>query len=292
MFGFSPCAVPWSTIADLIRLRNQTGFFLLVLPTLWALMLASNGRPPVPMILIFIAGAFLMRSAGVTINDFWDRDLDRQVQRTQARPLASGRLHPAAAMLLMLLLIAGAAGLVSMLNPLTRLLALIGLLLAVLYPLAKRVIPAPQAVLGVAFGWGAIMAWAAVRNEIAWPAVNVFLATVCWVIGYDTIYALQDKDDDVRAGVHSTAILFGRWVWLGVLLVLIGMIAILAVLGAELALAQPFYVAILASTAWFGYQAWQLKRGISERKAFALFKQHVWIGSLILSGIWAGIVFK
>ena len=292
MLGFSVCAVPWAALADLIRLRNQTGFVLLLLPTLWALVLASNGTPPISLVLVFTAGAFTMRSAGVTVNDLCDRDVDRQVRRTRHRPLASRRLRPATAIALAVVLFACAAGLVSMLNALTVALAVIGLILAVLYPLAKRVISVPQVVLGVAFGWGPLMAWAAVRNEIASPAVLLFLATVCWVIGYDTIYALQDKADDMRAGVRSSAIRFGKWVWLVVLLLLIGMTAILVVLGIDLNLAEPFYVAVAAAIAWFGYQAWQLKSGISQTRALILFKQHAWIGALILIGMWAGLALK
>jgi len=275
---------------ELIRLRNQTGSLLLLFPILWALVLAAGGRPSLSLALIFIAGTFLMRSAGVTINDWWDRDLDRQVDRTRMRPLAAGRLSSAAALSVFTLLILMAMGLLSLLNPLTVALAPIALALAVLYPLAKRVLPIPQAVLGAAFGWGSVMAWAAVRNEIEWPAVGVFAATVCWAIGYDTIYALQDRDDDGRAGIHSSALYFGKWVWVAVLLVLLATVGILAVVGAALGLAAPFYVALLAATLWFVYQVTRVRQGVSRSEAFTLFKQHVWIGALILGGIWSGLL--
>jgi 4-hydroxybenzoate polyprenyltransferase len=272
-----------------MRLRNQTGSLLLLLPVLWALVLATGGRPPLSLMLIFIIGTFLMRSAGVIINDWWDRDMDRQVARTRTRPLAAGRLAPPTALALFAVLILMAAGLLALLNPLTRALASIALSLVVLYPLAKRVLPIPQAILGVAFGWGAVMAWAAVRNEIGWPAVGIFIATICWAIGYDTIYALQDRDDDDRIGIRSSAVLFGKQVWLAVFLVLIGMAAVLAVVGVALNLAMPFYFALGAAILWFGYQARRLRKGVSRSEAFALFKQHVWIGALILCGIWAGL---
>ncbi len=283
-------AFHWSDVAELIRLRNQTGTLLLLFPTLWALVLAAGGRPPLSLTLIFITGTFLMRSAGVTINDWWDRDMDRHVDRTRNRPLAAGRLPPAAAMALFMLLSLFAAGLASFLNPLALALAPIGLLLAVFYPLAKRVLPIPQAVLGMAFGWGAIIAWAAVRNEIGWPALGIFIATICWAIGYDTIYALQDRDDDSRAGIRSSALFFGRRVWLVVLLVLIAMTLVMALVGVALSLALPFYVALFGAALWFGYQAQQIKKGVSSRNALALFKQHVWIGALILGGIWGGLL--
>jgi 4-hydroxybenzoate polyprenyltransferase len=286
---FSP---QWSALADLIRLRNQTGTFLLLFPTLWALVLAGDGHPPFSLLAIFAAGAFVMRSAGVTINDLWDRNLDRRVERTRDRPLASSRLAPKVAVGVFAALILLAAGLVALLNPLTIALAPIALLLAAFYPLAKRVTPLPQAVLGIAFGWGAIMAWSAVRNEIGWPAVGIFLATVFWAIGYDTIYALQDKDDDLRVGVRSTAILFGQWAWLAVLVVLAMMVAILTMVGMATNLARPFYLALFLASVLFVYQAWRIKHGVSQALAFLLFKQHAWVGALTLAGIWSGLLFR
>ena len=291
-----PCwrvrALPWSDIAELIRLRNQSGSLLLLCPTLWALVLAADGRPPLRITLIFIAGVFVMRSAGVLINDWWDRDLDRRVTRTRTRPLAAGRLSPITALALFCLVILLAAALVVYLNPLTIALAPIALTLAVLYPLAKRVIPIPQAVLGMAFGWGAIMAWSAIREEIEGPAVGIFLAAIFWAVGYDTIYALQDKEDDGRTGIRSSALLFGRWAWLAVLLMLLAMTATLAAVGAALNLAAPFYLTLLTTVVWFAYQARRVKQGVSGPEAFGLFKQHVWIGVLILGGIWTGLQFR
>ena len=280
----------WTDVAELIRLRNQTGSLLLLFPTLWALVLAAGGRPSLSLVLIFIAGTFLMRSAGVAINDWWDRDLDRLVDRTRMRPLAAGRLSPVMALTIFSVLILMAVGLLLQLNPLTVALAPIALILAVFYPLAKRVLPIPQAILGAAFGWGAIMAWAAVRNEVEWPAVGVFAATICWAIGYDTIYALQDRDDDRRVGIHSSALYFGKRVWLAVFLMLMTMVGILTVVGAALGLGPPFYVALVGATLWCVYQARRVRQGVSRSEAFALFKQHVWIGALILCGIWAGFL--
>lgn len=282
----------WSALADLIRLRNQTGSFLLLFPTLWALALAGDGHPPLPFVAIFTAGVFVMRSAGVTINDWWDRDLDRRVQRTRERPLASGRMQPYAALGVFGVLIAAAAGLVSLLNPLTITLAPVALLMVVLYPLAKRVMPLPQAILGVAFGWGAVMAWSAVRNEIGWPALGFFAATVCWAVGYDTIYALQDIEDDRRVGVRSSAIFFGEQCWIAVSGALVAMTAILALVGVATRLAPPFYLSLVLAMGLFAAQARQIKRGVSPAQAFALFKQHVGIGALILAGIWSGALLR
>jgi 4-hydroxybenzoate polyprenyltransferase len=280
----------WTDVAELIRLRNQTGSLLLLFPTLWALVLAAGGRPSLSLVLIFIAGTFLMRSAGVTINDWWDRDLDRLVDRTRMRPLAAGRLSPVMALIIFSVLILMAVGLLLLLNPLTVALAPMALVLAVFYPLAKRLLPVPQAFLGAAFGWGAIMAWAAVRNEVEWPAVGVFAATIFWAIGYDTIYALQDRDDDSRVGIYSSALYFGNRVWVAVFLMLMMMVGILTVVGAGVGLGAPFYVALVGASLWFVYQAQRVRQGVSRGEAFALFKQHVWIGALILCGIWAGLL--
>src|SRR2546426_1383739 len=203
MAALGGLSLSWSDLADLIRLRNQTGSLLLLLPTLWALVLAGDGHPPLSLTAIFVAGVFVMRSAGVTVNDLWDRDLDRRVQRTRERPLASGRMQPRAAVTVFLALIVLAAGLVFLLNSLTITLAPLALRPVVLCPLAKRVLLLPQAILGMAFGWGAIMAWSAVRNEIAWPAVGLFVATIFWAIGYDTIYSLQDRSEEHTSELQS-----------------------------------------------------------------------------------------
>ena len=183
-------------VAQLIRLPNQTGTYLLMLPTLWTLVLASRGIPPAELVIIFAAGSFLMRSAGVVLNDMADRSIDRHVTRTQTRPLASGLLGIPEAIATLIVLLALTVGLLTFLNRFTVLLSPVALLLAALYPFSKRYIHLPQAVLGLAFGWGVIMAWAAVRNTLDAPVWLIYAATICWAIAYDTTYALQDQADD------------------------------------------------------------------------------------------------
>jgi 4-hydroxybenzoate polyprenyltransferase len=292
MAALGGLSLSWSALADLIRLRNQTGSLLLLFPTLWALVLAGDGHPPLALTAIFVAGVFVMRSAGVTVNDLWDRDLDRRVQRTRERPLASGRVQPRAAVAVFLVLIGIAAGLVLLLNPLTIALAPVALLLAVLYPTAKWVLPLPQAILGMAFGWGAIMAWSAVRNEIGWPAVGFFVATIFWTVGYDTIYALQDREDDHRVGVYSAALLFRRWTWVAVGSALATMVALLGLVGLATGLAWPFYVTLLLTGVLFATQVRRIRHPVAPARAFALFKQHVWAGALILAGLWSGVLLR
>jgi len=279
---------PSRAFANLIRLFNQTGTLLLLCPTLWALFLASQGWPDPKLLFIFIFGSFLMRSAGVIMNDLADQSFDRQVQRTQHRPLASGQLSSLQAVVFLALLLGLAAGLLWFLNPLTLLLSPMALLLAGVYPFCKRFIHIPQLMLGVAFGWGGVMAWAAVRNDLELSTWILFAATVCWAVVYDTIYAIQDKEDDLKIGVKSSAILFGSFTWLGVGLAGLFMLGCLSMVAKINHLDFEYSLALMAVAAILGYQVLLLRSEISGEQAFTLFKQHSWIGVLILGGILMG----
>lgn len=259
-------------------------------PTLWSLVLASRGVPPWHLILIFTTGAFLMRSAGVVLNDLADSRFDRQVARTKTRPLASGELSQFHAVCILVTLLGMALALVSLLNRLTVLLSPIALLLAVLYPFAKRFVHLPQAMLGIAFGWGTIMAWAASLDTIDSPAWMLFLATVCWAIGYDTIYALQDLEDDRRIGVKSSALFFGPSAWLVVAISEIGMILLLGLAGWKVEIGSIFYVALAAVGLFCFKQALGIRNPVSPAQAFYMFHQHVWVGTAVLAGALCGFL--
>jgi 4-hydroxybenzoate polyprenyltransferase len=261
-----------------------------MLPTLWALTLASQGRPSITVSAIFIAGSFVMRSAGVVLNDLADRHLDRQVARTQSRPLACGAIGVPTACAILGLLVATAAVLLSFLNWRTQILGPIALLLAALYPFSKRYVDLPQAMLGIAFGWGTIMAWTAVRNQVELTAWLLFAATVCWALTYDTIYALQDRDDDIRVGIKSGALLFGRHVWLAVGCFGACTVGLLALAGWLAGLKLFFYICMLGVGGFFGWQAWRLRRLVPPTLALTMFKQHIWAGWVIWGGILAGFV--
>ncbi|MCK6493975.1 MAG: 4-hydroxybenzoate octaprenyltransferase [Nitrospira sp.] len=278
----------WSAVADLIRLRNQSGTWLLMLPSLWALFLANHGFPPPFLLIVFALGSFTMRSLGVVFNDLADRRFDRQVARTRTRPLAAGRLTPRQALFVAAGLTLIAAGLVMLLPVLTILLSPIALFLAATYPFSKRWIHTPQAVLGIAFGWGAIMAWSASRETIEAPAWWLFAATICWAVAYDTIYALQDIEDDRRIGVKSSAIFFGQAVPLAVGLCFVGMVSCLIMAGATAGLGAGYYVTLSVVTAFFVWQVLELRGAPIPQRAFALFQQHVYAGAIILLGIWIG----
>jgi 4-hydroxybenzoate polyprenyltransferase len=275
--------------ANLIRLFNQTGTLLLLFPTLWSLFLASQGWPDMKLLVIFIVGSFLMRSAGVIMNDLADRSFDRQVPRTQHRPLASGQLSSHQAQIFLIFLLGLAASLLWFLNPLTLLLSPVALLLAGMYPFCKRIIHIPQLMLGLAFGWGGVMAWAAVRHELELTTWVLFAATVSWAVVYDTIYAIQDKEDDLRIGVKSSAILFGSFTWLGVGVAGLLMLGCLSMVAQINHLGFEFSLALMGVAVIMGYHVILLRSEISGEKAFSLFKQHSWVGILILGGILMGL---
>jgi len=275
----------FKAVSELIRLEKPYGTLLLLLPTLWALTLASDGIPSMKLLLVFTIGTFLMRSAGCVMNDLADQDLDRWVARTKERPLASQRISQKEAFLVLFVFLILSASLLLFLNPLTRFLSFVGLGLAALYPFTKRMTHLPQMVLGIAFAWGPLMAWTAVRNSIELPCILIFLATLCWTMGYDTIYALLDKDDDLKIGIKSTAIFFGKntWVALGALFAL----TFLFLFWVGLLTQRTFiyYVFLFLIALGFIYQVHKIKTNPEFPLTFTLFKSHVGIGTLVLAGI-------
>jgi 4-hydroxybenzoate polyprenyltransferase len=274
----------------LIRLPNQTGTYLLLLPTLWGLVLADRGIPPIHLLAIFIGGSFLMRSAGVIMNDLADQSFDRQVTRTKTRPLASGELSQRQAMLLLCLLLLMAASLLLFLPPLVLWLAPVAVFLAALYPYSKRWIHIPQAMLGIAFGWGTVMAWVAVRGQLDAPVWCLFGATAAWAVAYDTIYAIQDQEDDRRIGVKSSALYFGPSIHHGVGLAFSIMMAFLIAAGWLAQLGWPYYAVLVAVVLFLLFQVRQLQKLVTPPQAFAMFRAHVWVGVTILAGLLVGVL--
>lgn len=281
--------VPWSALARLVRLHNQSGTYLLLLPTMWALVLASGGFPPIHLLAVFVAGSFLMRSAGVILNDLADQSFDRDVARTKTRPLASGELDRHHALMLLGLLLLLAGSLLFLLNTLVLWLSPVALLLATLYPFSKRWIHIPQAVLGVAFGWGTVMAWAATRGQLDAPVWCLFAATAAWAVAYDTIYAIQDQEDDRRIGVKSAALFFGRSVDLGVGAAFMIMLILLGTAGWLARIGWAYYATLLGLALFFSSQVMQLRGSIDPPQAFAMFRAHVWVGVAVLVGLLTGL---
>ncbi len=272
-------------IGDLIRLKKQYGTLLLLLPALWSLFIVSDGLPPLRLLLIFVAGTFLMRSAGCVINDIADRDFDKHVERTRERPLAAGRLSRKEALIIFLLLSLAAFSLVLFLNIYTILLSFVGIALAVMYPFVKRISHFPQVVLGAAFGWGAVMAWSAVRNSIGFEAILIFIANIFWSTAYDTIYALMDIDDDKMIGVKSTAIFFGRHVYKVVIVLYICFIITLAIVGLVGGLKLPFYITLFLALIASIFMVERLRHSPTPEMALRVFIANCGTGILILIGI-------
>lgn len=275
----------FQTILELIRFSRPVGTYLVLFPTLWSLFLAADGRPTLTLILIFSLGSLVMRSAGCAINDFADRNFDDKVERTKGRPLASGRLKVKDAIMTFAALVGVAFLLALMLNRLAFYLCFPALFLAISYPFMKRYIHLPQAYMGVAFGWGAIIAWAAVRNAVELPAVLIFLATALWATAYDTVYAFQDIEDDRKIGVKSSAIFFGEHAVTAVAALYTGTVLLLLWMGMLTGMGSLYLLSLLAVSAMFGYQVVSIKASPDRETSLRAFKSNVRIGIVVLVGI-------
>jgi len=270
--------------ARLMRLDKPIGTLLLLWPTLWALWLASRAVPDVKVLAIFMLGTLLMRSAGCVVNDFADRDFDPHVARTRERPLAARRMSTREALLLAGALALIAFLLVLQLNRLTVALSLSALFLAVSYPFTKRFFAMPQAYLGIAFGFGIPMGYAAVLGTVPPEGWWLLLANIVWTIGYDTEYAMVDRADDVRIGIRTSAILFGRFDVAAVLVCHAAFLAIMAALSVQIGLAWPYHAGLAAAAGLAGYQ-YLLIRARQPAQCFAAFLNNNWVGAAVFAGI-------
>lgn len=269
---------------QLIRLDRPIGIWLLLWPTLWALWVAADGVPPIGILLIFVLGTTLMRSAGCAINDFADRHFDGQVERTKDRPLATGSIAPWEAVAVFVVLCLMALLLVLQLNQLTILLALPAAVLAGSYPFAKRFTHLPQAHLGLAFAWGTPMAFAAVQGHVPAVAWWLLLATVLWAVAYDTFYAMVDRDDDLAIGVKSTAILFGRFDRLITLVLQALVLVILGYVGLDSGRGAIYWGALLVAGGLVVWQQWLIRE--RDRDAcFRAFLNNHYFGAVIFLGL-------
>ena len=270
--------------AQLMRLHRPIGTLLLLWPTLWALWIAGQGHPPATVVVIFAVGTLIMRSAGCVINDFADRDFDPHVQRTAQRPLATGAVSPGEAVALFVGLCLVAFALVLTLNRLTIYLALVGAVLAATYPFFKRFTHMPQAYLGIAFGWGIPMGFAAVAGTVPTVAWLLLLANILWTVAYDTMYAMEDRPDDLQVGVRSTAILFGRWDRTVIAVLQLAALGLMAWIGVRLGFGG-WYAAGLGGAMAFGiYQQW-LIRNRERGPCLRAFLNNQWLGGAVFAGI-------
>ena len=268
----------------LMRLDRPVGTLLLLWPTLAALWMAAEGVPGLGVLCAFVAGTFLARSAGCVVNDIADRRFDGAVRRTRDRPLPSGEISLAGAIALLLLLGALCAAVAWTLNPLSRALAAAGAAVAVAYPFCKRWTHWPQAALGVAFSWGIPMAFAAVTGAVPASAWLLFAASFLWIVAYDTLYAMMDREDDVKIGVKSTAVLFGTADRAAVAVLQAATLGLLVWLGARLAYALPYHVGLGVVGGLFAYQQWRIRRR-EPAACFRAFASNVWVGFALFAAV-------
>ena len=278
--------VKWNALWRLMRFDRPIGILLLLWPTLWALWIAGDGSPSAKNILIFCTGVVLMRAAGCIMNDVADRDFDPHVERTRCRPLASGELTVRQALVAFFALMLLAFGLVLMTNILTIKLAFAGALLASTYPFFKRWTHFPQVILGLAFGWGIPMAFAAETGQIASVAWLILLINVIWSVIYDTLYAMVDRDDDISIGLKSTAIMFGRFDLLIIRVLKILMIALLVLLGLKLQFSWPWFAGVAIAGVLFVRQQY-LVRDRDRDACFNAFLNNNWVGVAVWTGLLA-----
>ncbi len=270
--------------ALLMRLDKPIGSLLLLWPTLWALWLAGDGRPDPVVTVVFVLGVFVMRSAGCVINDISDRDIDLHVERTRDRPLTSGRVSVREALGLFLVLVVVAFGLVLLMNWTTIALSFVGIVLASTYPLMKRFTHLPQAYLGIAFGWGIPMAFTAHHEAVPLLGWYLLVLNILWTIAYDTMYAMSDREDDLKIGVKSSAILLGNAdrAVVGVLQALV--VAMFVGLGLYVGFGIWFYAGLLAASGFAVYQQY-LIRDRARLPCFKAFLNNNWFGGAVFAGM-------
>ncbi|MBY4734062.1 4-hydroxybenzoate octaprenyltransferase [Cupriavidus pauculus] len=277
--------------ARLVRIDKPIGTLLLLWPTLWALWMAAEGPPSWQIFWIFFAGTFLMRSAGCAINDWADRDFDKHVKRTRERPLTAGLIASWEALALAAVLALIAFALILPLNGLTKWLAVAAAVLAGTYPFFKRFFAIPQAYLGIAFGFGIPMAFAAIQDQVPFVAWLMLLANVFWAVAYDTAYAMVDRDDDLLIGMKTSAITFGRFDVAAIMICYTAFLGLMAWAGVLLGLGWPYFAGLAAAAVLAGYH-YTLIRGRDRMKCFAAFRHNNWLGACVFVGTLAAYALQ
>jgi 4-hydroxybenzoate polyprenyltransferase len=279
----------WLVIIRLLRWHKPEGRLILMIPALWAVFLAAGGKPPVPLVAVIILGSIATSAAGCVVNDLWDRDIDPQVERTRDRPLASRALSIQVGIFVGIVALACAAVIAFYLNPLSFWLSVAAVPVIALYPGAKRVFPVPQLVLSIAWGFAVLISWSAVTANITTPTWLLWGATVLWTLGFDTIYAMSDRQDDQRIGVNSSALFFGKYAPTAIAIFFIGTIILLAGVGLLVHLNTPFWISLILATIGWIWQIIRLRQPKIPHPAYGeMFRQNVWIGFLILAGMIIG----
>lgn len=280
----------WQIIIRLLRWDKPAGRFILMIPALWAIFLAARGTPPLGLVGVIVLGTFATSAAGCVVNDLWDRDIDPQVNRTQNRPLASRALSIQVGIVVALVSLACAFVLALYLNKLAFWLCVAAVPVIVLYPLAKRVFPVPQLVLSIAWGFAVLIGWSAAIAHLEFATWLLWGATILWTLGFDTVYAMSDREDDRSIGINSSALFFGDYAADAVGIFFAGTIGLLSWLGVSMQLNFTFWTALVLATFAWSWQYLQLRQDIPNPVYAKIFQQNVWIGFLLLAGMIAGIL--
>jgi 4-hydroxybenzoate polyprenyltransferase len=279
----------WQTVIRLLRWHKPAGRLILMVPALWAVVLAARGTPPLLLIGVIVLGTLATSAGGCVINDLWDRDIDPRVKRTSDRPLASRALSVKVGIIIFLVAMVCAWGLSLYLNPLSFWLCVAAVPVIVLYPLAKRVFPVPQLVLSLAWGFAVLISWTAVTAALEPATWLLWGATVLWTLGFDTVYAMADREDDRRIGVNSSALFFGRYAADAVGMFFLGTVVLLAIEGELMDLGLTFWVSLAIATLGWLWQYRQLRVPNPDPAVYGrIFRQNVWLGFVLLLGMIVG----
>jgi 4-hydroxybenzoate polyprenyltransferase len=279
----------WLTVIKLLRWHKPEGRLILMIPALWGVFLAAGGKPPLPLVGVIILGTLTTSAAGCVVNDLWDRNIDPEVERTKLRPIASRAISVKVGIIVAIIAMGCAAVLAFYLNPLSFWLCVAAVPIIVLYPGAKRVFPVPQLVLSIAWGFAVLISWSAVTKNLSQPTWLLWGATVLWTLGFDTVYAMSDREDDQRIGVNSSALFFGKYVEIAIALFYIGTVSLLGWLGVVIHIHVAFWISLAVAGVGWGWQFFRLNQGNLSNSVYGeMFRQNVWIGFVLLGGMITG----
>ncbi|MFW6359702.1 MAG: 4-hydroxybenzoate solanesyltransferase [Chroococcales cyanobacterium] len=279
----------WLTIIRLLRWDKPAGRLILIIPALWAVFLAARGTPPWPLVGVIIVGGLATSAAGCVVNDLWDRNIDPQVERTRTRPLAARALSIKAGIVIAFVSLVCAAIAALYLNLFSFLLCVAAVPVIIGYPLAKRFFPVPQLVLSLAWGFAVLISWSAITGNLETPTWLLWGATVLWTLGFDTVYAMSDREDDLKIGVNSSAIFFGKYAADAVGMFFAGTAALLAYLGVILGLTFGFWGCWAIAVGGWVWHYTRLKQPDLPKPAYGeIFRQNVWLGFILLTGMIVG----
>ncbi len=282
----------WQKVIRLLRWDKPAGRLILMIPALWAVFLAAQGMPPIPLVGVIILGTLATSAAGCVVNDLWDKDIDPQVARTKTRPLASRALSVRVGIVILAIAFICAAILAFYLNRLSFILCVIAVPFIVLYPLAKRVFPVPQLVLSLAWGFAVLISWTAVTATIEPATWLLWGATVAWTLGFDTGYALSDREDDLKVGINSSAIFFGKYTPEAIAIFYSITVALMVYLGIGLNLSYAFWIALALAAAGWIWQYLQLRQPDIPQTVYGqVLGKNVWLGFILLVGMILGYLF-